>query len=424
MGNKNIVDQEQIDIENIQDKNRNLENKEHIEVEILETKDNDKPIEKKMTTIQIILSYKPVLYFFMFIVIFGAIVISKDYIFSMINKNEHSKVVHDDNSSTKIEKNWDDEKNVQLDKDKLTNKISEILKKIENKRLEQNKLFEDEINKILDKEFASSYNNIPMFADWFYSYTTQYKILGIGAKGIVDKYRGIGSDLSLTDSATIAISDYMATHYKDLVLRPHLLEPSLKISLKNLIDKYTNDKNLFFKSLDNEFKEYISINNIDLAKIGYKDMYLNWEANIANSRNLITYKDKEAEGGGTIIGGAVALSGMASSKIASATAGKALATKVVAKVGIKKLVAMGLPKLISLAAGAVTFGVGTGIGLGADYLINEGDEALYRKSFEEDTQKELDNMKNNIVTILEDSKVIELMYQRDENIYKEFINKK
>ncbi len=420
----NIINQEPTNIENEKEENKDLKNKEQIEIEILKETKKNKATEPKKSVLQTILSYKPVLYFFFFIAIFSAIVIFKDYIFSIINKNEHSKVVHDDNSSIKFDKNFDDEKNVQLDKDKLTNKVKEILEKIQNKRIEQNKLFEDELTKILDKEFTSSYNNIPMFADWFYSYTTQYKILGVGAKGIIDKYRGTGSDLSLADAATIAISDYMATHYKDLVLRPHLLEPSLKISLKNLIDKYTNDKDLFFESLDNEFKEYISINNIDLAKIGYKDMYLNWEANIANSRNLITYKDKEAEGGGTIIGGAVALSGMASSKIASATAGKALATKIVGKMGIKKLVAMGLPKLISLAAGAVTFGVGTGIGLGADYLINEGDEALFRKSFEEDTKKDVDNMKNIVFDTLKDNKVITSMYQKDENIYKEFINEK
>ncbi len=420
----NIINQEQTNIENEKEENKDLKNKEQIEIEILKETQKNKATEPKKSVLQTILSYKPVLYFFFFIAIFSAIVISKDYIFSIINKNEHSKVVHDDNSSIKIEKNWDDEKNVQLDKDKLTNKVKEILEKIQNKRIEQNKLFEDELTKILDKEFTSSYNNIPMFADWFYSYTTQYKILGVGAKGIVDKYRGTGSDLSLADAATIAISDYMATHYKDLVLRPHLLEPSLKISLKNLIDKYTNDKDLFFESLDNEFKEYISINNIDLAKIGYKDMYLNWEANIANSRNLITYKDKEAEGGVTIIGGAVALSDKASSKIASATAGKALATKIAGKMGIKKLVAMGLPKLISIAAGTVTFGAGTGIGLGADYLINEGDEALFRKSFEEDTKKDVDNMKNIVFDTLKDNKVITLMYQKDKNIYKEFINEK
>ncbi len=377
---------------------------------------------KSKLTFFTLLSYKPILYFFFFISIFAAIILSKDYIFSIIAKQDFQKEVHQDNTQIQYKLSNENVDLVKLSEEKITSKVKEILEKIKKKQIEQSKQFDKELIQLLNNEFRSSYSNIQLFADWFYSYTTQYKILLEGSKGIVDRYRGAGSDFTIIEAAKNNIEEYISNHYKNIVLKPHLLEASLKLNLSILIEKYTNNKDLFMKDIDDDFEKFLRETEHELSEIQVDRFNLDWKSNIRNASKLLSYKNKDGEGGLTTLGGITTISLLAAKKVSTVPVGKLLARKIIAKIGTGKIASMALIKVASVAVGGITFGIGTVLGFGADYLINEGDETLNRENFEIDSEKSLDNIKKIILYEIVDNNIIEMIYKNDINIYKKFIN--
>ena len=383
--------------------------------EELEKKQSNKnEVVQKQSFLVTILSYKPVLYFFFFLAFFIIFILSKDYVFSIISNNDQNTIVHKDRTIISFFNFGFDDK-VKLEKDKATKVIISQLDKLENYKNEQKQQFSIELKTILDDEFKNSFNNAEIYADWFYGYTTQYKILYEAGKGIVNDYRAGLSDFKIQDAATKQINNYISTKYKDLVLKPHLLEPSLKLNIKNLIQNYVNNKNEYIRKINNDFKIYISQNPDNLSKIALKEIQADWKSNISNSRNLITLKDKSGEGALAI--GATSIVG---AKVASGTASKAIASKIIAKFGFKKAIASVSAKV---ASAPFTFGISLAIGLLVDSTLNEMDEALTRDSFIDDVHKNLYNIKDTIYFEIDKQHIIQKMYNQDINLFKDFINR-
>lgn len=385
-----------------------------INTKLLETKPNEIQVTKKQSFLVTILTYKPILYFFFFVALFIAFTVSKDYIFSILSNYDHNTIVHKDTTSVSLENHGFNE-NIQLEKEKATKIILSQLNKLENYKVEQSKQFLSEIKTILDDEFKNSFNNVNTYANWFYEYMTQYKILFQAGKGIVNDYRAGLSDFKIKDAAVNQVNDYIATKYKDLVLKPHLLEPSLKLKIENLIRTYVNNKNEYIRKINNEFEIYLSQNPDNLSQTVLKEIQADWQSNISNSRNLISLKDKSAEGAIAI--GATSVIG---AKIASGTAGKAIASKIVAKFGFKKAIASMTAKV---AAAPFTLGLSLVIGFLVDSSLNEMDEALTRDSFIADVNKNLSNMKDILYFEIEKQYIIQTIYNQDINLFKEFVNK-
>ena len=375
--------------------------------------ETNQTISKKQSAIMTFFSYKPVLYFFFFVAIFVAFVMTKDYIFSIIANNDHKKIVHKGTTKITIE-NSGFSHNVTLDKQKATKLIKSKLSKIEQFKAQENQKFNQELKSIINRNFQSSYQNIPLYADWFYGYTTQYKILYTGAKGIINNYRAGLSDYQLLDATMIQINNYIATHYKNIVLKPHLIEPLLKNDISNLISQYVMRKNQFIKQIHDEFKTYLTKNPDKLSNSVLKDIQANWESNIKNAQNLLSYKDKSGEGGLTI--GAVSLIG---AKLAQGACSKALASKIIAKAGIKKAVtSMGA----KVAAAPFSAGMSLAIGFLADFGLNKLDEVSNRDAFEYDVKVSLDNIQTDILSQLQRENIVLNIYDSDINLFKNFIN--
>jgi len=387
-----------------------VENKE----ELSEVKSNENQLTKKQSFLVTILSYKPILYFFFFVAFFIAFTLSKDYIFSILSKNDNNTIVHKDTTAISLKNKGFDDK-IKLDKEKVTKVIISQLNKLESYKAKQTQQFLNEVKTILDNEFQNSFNNVEMYADWFYGYTTQYKILYQAGKGIVNDYRAGLSDFKIQDAAANQVNNYISTKYKDLVLKPHLLEPSLKLKIENLIQTYVNNKNEHIRKINNEFKIYLSQNPENLSNIVLNEIKADWQSNISNSRNLITLKDKSGEGALAV--GATSVIG---AKIVSGTAGKAMATKIIAKFGFKKAIASMTAKV---AAAPFTLGLSLVIGFLVDSTLNEMDEALTRDSFIADVNKNLKNMKDTLYFEIEKQYIIQIIYNQDINLFKDFINK-
>ncbi|MEA1954164.1 MAG: hypothetical protein U9O24_07205 [Campylobacterota bacterium] len=398
-------------------KENNIETVEAIVIEstdnIVKTELNETQVIKKQSFLIMVLSYKPILYFFFFVAIFTAFILTKDYLFSILSNNDNKTIVHKDTTTVLLDnKGFNDQ--IKLDKEKATKVIISQLDKLESYKSEQSKEFLAEIETILDDEFKNSFNNAKIYADWFYEYTTQYKILYQSGKGIVNDYRVGLSDFKIKDAAINQVNDYISTKYKDLVLKPHLLEPSLKLKIDNLISSYINNKDEYIRKINNKFEIYLAQNPDKLSKIALNEIQADWKSNILNSKNLITLKGKSAEGAL-----AVGVTSVVGAKIASGTAGKAMASNIIAKFGFKKAIASMSAKV---ALAPFTLGLSLVIGFLVDSSLNEMDESLTRDSFIADVNKNLNNMKNILYFEIEKQYIIQSIYNQDINLFKDFIN--
>jgi hypothetical protein len=372
-------------------------------------------VDSKQNFLLSVLYYKPVLYFFFFMAIFLAFTVSKDYIFSILTNNDNNIIVHKDKTSISFKAEGFHEK-VNLDREKATKVILTQLNKLETYKEKQTKEFLRELKTILDNEFKNNFDNIKVFADWFYSYTTQYKILYQAGKGIVNNYRAGLSDFKIKDAATNQVNDYISTKYKDLVLKPHLLEPSLKLKLKKLIQAYTDNKDIYVKQINNEFNTYLSQNPQNLSRSVLDEMKVDWQSNIANSRNLVTLKDKSAEGAL-----AIGITSIIGAKIVSSTTTKVMVSKIMAKFGLKKAIASMTAKV---ATAPFTLGMSLVVGFLIDNALNEIDEIATRDSFIDDVNKNLTNLKDTLYFEIKKQNIIQTIYNQDINLFKNFINGK
>ncbi len=361
--------------------------------------------------------FKYFIYIFFIIII---LLFSKEYIFNKMR--EYNLISNRDKTSISITFDGGEERYIKIDKNKLTKEIKNTLLKIENHKKEERERFKKDLKTLLDNEFKNSYNNIDKFADWFFAYTTQYKILYQGAIGIIDKYRaGITNDLTLTETASQQIRDYIAEHYKDIVLKPNLLEPSFKIHFEELLFKYLKNKDSFMGKINENFRDFLKENSIELSKILTKEENIDWKSNINNTKSLITLKNKKGEGGLFTIGSLTLISAKIGSKVATTGVSKTIATKIIAKTGLKKMIAS---LSIKLAGGGLTAGIGFIIGGIIDYSLNEADETINRDDFIKDVNQSLNNIKEIIYHEIDKENIIEKLYERDINSYKLFINSK
>lgn len=169
-----------------------------------------------------------------------------------------------------------------------------------------------------------------------------------------------------------------------------------------------------YEKINNKFEIYLAQNPDKLSKIALNEIQADWKSNILNSKNLITLKGKSAEGAL-----AVGVTSVVGAKIASGTAGKAMASNIIAKFGFKKAIASMSAKV---ALAPFTLGLSLVIGFLVDSSLNEMDESLTRDSFIADVNKNLNNMKNILYFEIEKQYIIQSIYNQDINLFKDFIN--
>ena len=369
---------------------------------------------KKQGLLKTILSYKPVLYFFTFLAFFAAFILIKDYALNLYTNINNKKLTHEVKNDIDINVKGFNKK---VELQKVNKFVKKKLIEIENFKNQEKENFNKELKEILDENFNECYKSINLFADWYYSYTTQYKILASALKEMINSYRAGLNGNSLLDSAQKGVIDYIHQKYVSIVLKPSILQPKLVYSIKTLVLKYKEKKDNFFKQIDNDFQDYITRNPDNLSKVTINEIKIDWENNVQNINLVESLKEKSAIGSGAILS-ASAISGIIGAKMATSAATKTLASKIIVKTGLKKVLASVAMK-VGLAP--ITFGASVVLGFLTDYGLNKADEKLYRDEFVKVTKENLDNLKKSIFLELKNKDIIEKLYNMDLNLYKNFV---
>lgn len=375
--------------------------------------------------------------------------VGHSFIDSILDRIEHNKIVHPDKTTmssgvtsevndkiTLIYKNEKGElKRVVADRDILSPFADKYFKILEEERIKIRSKVLDSIKKDNDESFEPIYSRIDDYADWYFAYTTTYKILG-KAISSATSHALEPSAMSLLDEVSLDVEKYLEEHYEKIVLKPEISDPILQENFHRNLNFAHEQFLTVMADLNTDFQKYVAENtshleNVDESQIEIK---IDW----ASQFHKVSMAGYEKGVGGSVVGVGLAAGGAFAGKAIGAAIGKGVASEVVAssagKAMIAKLSEPFIAKAISLAgstaAGATTGTVagpagtiiGAGIGFLVDYAINEGVELVKRDTFVRDARLAVESFENelneNEATSLQ--KAVDTWFDDSINLLKKF----
>jgi len=352
------------------------------------------------------------MWMFTFIVfVFFALTFGRQWYDSLLARLDLNKSVHHDESiietgvtaqikpTVMLVYEQKDGKKVRViaDAEEYSTFVNQQVAYIETERANLIKIKNQELNKELVKVFDRMKTRVDRFADWYFNYTTTYKILWEATTSAA-KHTFSAEAISTSDAVSLDVEKYLHKHYTNIVLRPEITDPKLqfayRFTLKQIHEHYVN----VLSKMNKDFQVFVSkyTNHLDMPVTDNTVLTLDWKSQMQKF-NVAEYEKgaKQAVVSGALVaGGAIAVKALG-----AATAGKGatVVTAAASKGIFAKLSAPFVSKAILAggagAAGTLAGPIGTLVGvlggLGVDYLINEGVELTQRKSFVNDVKDAL-----------------------------------
>lgn len=257
----------------------------------------------------------------------------------------------------------------------------------------------------LNEIFNGVRERVDRFADWYFGYTTAYKILWKATTSATGHAFSFGSTASLNDVVSYDVEKYLHQHYEEIVLRPEITDSQLQNLyeqvLTNAHENYVNALTM----LHTNFIAFIAsqTTHVEAPDLSRATLKLDWHSQFKKV-NFSDYQKGAEEammGGGLALGGAAAgkaVGGAVGKGIAGKTLGSAAMSGVASKGLLSKMAAPFVSKAVAASAGGAVGSVGGPLGalagvvggLSIDYAINEGVEMNQRGTFIQDVNTALD----------------------------------
>jgi len=240
------------------------------------------------------------------------------------------------------------------------------------------------VKKQLQQEVSTVFlplvDRVDLFADWYFAYTTTYKILWEASTSAVQHTLSLEGQ-NLTDAVAQDVETYLEAHYSDIVLRPETTHPQLQKQYIKVLEAAHRDYINSLAILEAKFQVFIAehTTHINEANTQQLNLQLDWESQI-KKLNVSAY-DKGVSS--AMSGAAFAAGGGVAGKAIGGALGKGLVAKLSAPFVTKAVLAGGGGAIGSLG-GPVGAGVGIVAGLGVDYAINESLALMQRDQLVED----------------------------------------
>jgi len=246
--------------------------------------------------------------------------------------------------------------------------------------------------------FDKMRGRVERFADWYFAYTTTYKILW-EATTSATKHVFSAEGNSVSDAVSYDVEKYLHGYYENIVLRPEITDPQLQTTYRSTLQAAHSDYLTVLSKMQADFQVFVSksTNHIDEPAAENTVLKLDWESQF-NKFNVANYEKGPK---GAAVGAVLAVGGAAIGKLVAGAAGKGLAGKAVtgavskgvfAKLSapfVSKAVLAGSGGALGTLGGPIGTVVGALGGLGVDYAINEGVELAQRESFVSDVREAL-----------------------------------
>jgi len=239
------------------------------------------------------------------------------------------------------------------------------------------------------------------FADWYFAYSTSYRLMSVAVRAAATHALSIGSRRSLGEAVADEVEDHVLRQYRRIVLRPDINDARLNEAYRNAARAahYAFEEALQ-ELLAGPLGEVLGASSPEearliLGKAPQAETSVDWVAQAQKARDVPASYEKVPE-----ISLALVAAGAMVGKAAAAKAGGALGGKAACLLGSKlaapfvaKATACAAP--IGAGAGAVAGGpVGAVLGaagaVALDAALSKGIKLMQRDAFVVDVQEVLD----------------------------------
>ncbi|MBF0147092.1 MAG: hypothetical protein HQL85_12965 [Magnetococcales bacterium] len=262
------------------------------------------------------------------------------------------------------------------------------------------------VKNILAPVFERMEARIERFADWYFAWTTTYKLLGVAIRSAVVHLPQVEA-MGIQEAVGYDVDAYIRKHYEEIVLRPEISNPDLQHAVLDFILQEHAIFRATVGQINDRFYLFLAKNTELLREYVQDEVVLQFDWDAIKKR--IDFAGFEKGGGGAVLGSVLMANGESvGAKLGAVmlgTAGKAAAGKALLSAGgkgvISKLAAPIVAKGVSTAAAAAS-GAGVGAALGSpapgvgnaigatvgatvgvltDLATNEGVELMQRHDF-------------------------------------------
>ena len=253
-------------------------------------------------------------------------------------------------------------------------KYSEFVRRSVDTLLEAQKEMEAEASRLLAEKVAKCFDKIhprsEQFADWYFSYTTSFKLLQEGSLSLARHAAKVFEETPINEAVAADMDKFMTQKYERIVLRPEINNSELQAAYLDCVKEVHAKYLATITAIDTNMAELVDTNTSHARPPQQEDvkLSLDWAAQMYKIKSVPVNFEKTPEltlalsSGGAIVGKTLA------SKGASLATTKALAGKLTAPF-VSKVVAAGGGAVAGTVAGPVGTVMGATIGLGIDYSV-------------------------------------------------------
>jgi len=276
--------------------------------------------------------------------------------------------------------------------------IDTLLQAQREMELEASKLLAERLTEC----FLTIHPRAEQFADWYFSYSTSFKLLQEATLSLARHAAKFLEKIPVNDAVSADMDKFMTQKYERIVLRPEINNSELQAAylqcVKDIHAKYARAVH----SLEENMSKLLASQTSHMKQPQAKDIRLNldWSSQLHKIKSVPVNFEKNPEltlalsSGGALIGKTLA------SKGASLATTKVLAGKLTAPF-VSKAVAAGGGAMAGSVAGPLGTVMGATIGLGIDFTVNAGIELVKREEFIKDVNLVVDATRKDYFHVLE-----------------------
>jgi len=272
--------------------------------------------------------------------------------------------------------------------------------------LEAQEAMDKESSRLLSKELDNCFSSIKPraehFADWYFSYSTSFRLLQEAAVSLARHAAKFLEKTPLDEAVAADMDKFLTKKYERIVLRPEINNAELQ----NAYLKCVRDTHARYRQVVSEIEvgmaELLASETSHLEPPSSTDirLSLDWASQLHKIKTVPANFEKSPEL--TLIlstAGAAVGKSLASKGVAIGTT-KAMAGKLTAPFVSKVVAAGGGAAAGSIAGPLGTLG-GAVVGLGVDFTVNAGMELVKREEFVKDVESVVDATRRDYFLLLE-----------------------
>jgi len=276
--------------------------------------------------------------------------------------------------------------------------IEHLLQAQKEMEVEASKLLAERLNKC----FTKIHPRADHFADWYFSYSTSFKLLQEATLSLARHAAKFMEKTPINEAVSSDMDKFMTQKYERIVLRPEINNAELQTAYLECVKEIHAQYAGVVHSLEENMTNLLASQTNHLKQPQAADIRLNldWSSQLHKIKAVPANFEKNPEltlalsSGGALIGKTLA------SKGASLATTKALAGKLTAPF-VSKAVAAGGGAMAGSVAGPVGTIMGATIGIGIDYTVNAGIELIKREEFVKDVNTVVDATRKDYFHVLE-----------------------